>query len=211
LALIIALTTASQVIATVDGPEVIKVLGYDEKAGAIYFLHQYLNESGELDDLIVYMIKDRVLRTEKPLSFKVFSRQSPDQIKQYQNSHKAYIADLTKRLAALNNISIQNLDIKYEKAIEGYCYPPTEPPSKIAYWKQRATVSENGRALSSVELESYHNDRIQTLGALETPDKSAKVIILRYIGQWPEIGYPKDSLLLIPEPEFITTNKLILK
>jgi hypothetical protein len=172
--------------ASLSGPELIEVLGFNEKDQRVYFLRTFQDESGSLPELDYVNISSPVALIKDESIYAKLDEYDTEEF-------DARIKVLRARLTPLAKEGINGLHLKTNILRTGQ---ENIMETNVPKWDLKIEIG-NERYRGSGKATTYFNRDVQILALERLPDKDIAFVVVSYLGIPYEVGYQKNDVIIL--------------
>lgn len=198
-----ASTLGTSAIRTCGGPQLLEVLGYHPVEGRVYFLEHYHDDSGDLPQLLYMHTGGPHMGRIVPVrSWYEGAHMAPEAASFGAQQFTTRLAELRAALEPMHRVAYHDWRLTTRvirrRALRVY---PDHPPIRKFELRLRV-ASKSGGTISSIgaqtEVTAYLRPRAEVSAVYAIPNGHQHVAVLSYVGIPFEVGYEKNTALLLP-------------
>jgi hypothetical protein len=198
-----ASTLGTSAASTCAGPQELEVLGYHSGDGRVFMLEHYRDNSGDLPQLLYMHTKGVHIGRIVPVrSWYEGASISPGLASFGAKQFGAGLADLREALEPMPRVEFHDwrLSTRVIKR-RGLRVYPDQPPIRKYQLRLRVS-SRSGGTISSIgaqtEVTAFLRHRAELVEVFAVPRARRHIAVLSYVGVPFEVGYDKQTALLLP-------------
>ena len=201
--LLFTLIFTNKSFATVAGPEILEVMGFDAQEKKVFVARHYQDESGRLPSLYYFQLDGK--NSEKLIPVKsIYENLPDDDIIKTENLFNQSLKKIQSRLQPLQTIPQRSLKLNMinQTYKEGDFWIYSHPDDQFNLKKYTSTFFIQSPSAKSnvVTTTNYIDPKISILNFYQIPNTKYQLTIIRYLGIPRESGYTRDeAILLLPK------------